>query len=159
MDMSFATQALASEWAAKNRKNLKPEVYDVPSAVEDWVAKLKLACARIDGYVDFDLGAYGSDHADRACLVPIVRTRLRQRFGQAAEDTHIVVVGDTPRDIACARAGGARAIAVATGNFTREQLEPHQPDVLLDDLSDTQTVQQVLLQYSKSRTHVPAPIV
>jgi adenosylhomocysteinase len=43
MDMSFATQALASEWAAKNRKNLKPEVYDVPSAVEDWVAKLKLA--------------------------------------------------------------------------------------------------------------------
>jgi phosphoglycolate phosphatase len=123
------------------------------------VAKLKLACARIDGYLDFDLGAYGSDHADRACLVPIVRTRLRQRFGQAAEDTHIVVVGDTPRDIACARAGGARAIAVATGNFTREQLEPHQPDVLLDDLSDTQAVQQVLLQYSKSRTHVPAPIV
>jgi adenosylhomocysteinase len=43
MDMSFATQALASEWAAKNRNNLEPEVYDVPSAVEDWVAKLKLA--------------------------------------------------------------------------------------------------------------------
>ena len=43
MDMSFATQALASEWAAKNRKRLKPQVYDVPSAVEDWVAKLKLA--------------------------------------------------------------------------------------------------------------------
>jgi adenosylhomocysteinase len=42
MDMSFATQALASEWAAKNRKNLKPQVYEVPSAVEDWVAKLKL---------------------------------------------------------------------------------------------------------------------
>jgi adenosylhomocysteinase len=43
MDMSFATQALASEWAAKNQKNLKPQVYEVPSAVEDWVAKLKLA--------------------------------------------------------------------------------------------------------------------
>jgi adenosylhomocysteinase len=43
MDMSFATQALASEWAAKNRKQLKPQVYEVPSAVEDWVAKLKLA--------------------------------------------------------------------------------------------------------------------
>jgi adenosylhomocysteinase len=42
MDMSFATQALASEWAAKNRKQLKPQVYDVPNAVEDWVAKLKL---------------------------------------------------------------------------------------------------------------------
>ncbi|HEV8343419.1 MAG TPA: adenosylhomocysteinase [Candidatus Binatia bacterium] len=43
MDMSFATQALASEWAVKNRGNLKPQVYDVSKAVEDWVASLKLA--------------------------------------------------------------------------------------------------------------------
>jgi adenosylhomocysteinase len=43
MDMSFATQALASEWAVKNRDRLTPQVYDVPQAVEDWVAKLKLA--------------------------------------------------------------------------------------------------------------------
>jgi len=43
MDMSFATQALASEWAAKNRKKLTPRVYEVPKAVENWVAKLKLA--------------------------------------------------------------------------------------------------------------------
>src|SRR5262245_3055914 len=42
MDMSFATQALASEWAVKNRKKLTPQVYDVPKAVEDWVAQLKL---------------------------------------------------------------------------------------------------------------------
>jgi len=42
MDMSFSTQALASEWAVKNRKKLKPQVYDVPKAVEDWVARLKL---------------------------------------------------------------------------------------------------------------------
>ena len=43
MDMSFATQALASEWAVKNRKKLTPRVYEVPKAVENWVAKLKLA--------------------------------------------------------------------------------------------------------------------
>jgi adenosylhomocysteinase len=43
MDMSFATQALASEWAVKNRKKLTPQVYDVPKAVEDWVASLKLS--------------------------------------------------------------------------------------------------------------------
>ena len=42
MDMSFSTQALASEWAVKNRKKLKPQVYDVPKTVEDWVARLKL---------------------------------------------------------------------------------------------------------------------
>jgi len=43
MDMSFATQALASEWAVKNRKKLKAEVYEVPNTVENWVADLKLA--------------------------------------------------------------------------------------------------------------------
>ena len=43
MDMSFATQALASEWAVKNRKNLEAQVYEVPSAVENWVADLKLS--------------------------------------------------------------------------------------------------------------------
>jgi adenosylhomocysteinase len=43
MDMSFATQALASEWAVKNRRKLKPQVYEVPKAVEDWVASLKLS--------------------------------------------------------------------------------------------------------------------
>jgi len=42
MDMSFATQSLATEWAVKNRKKLKPQVYDVPKMVEDWVARLKL---------------------------------------------------------------------------------------------------------------------
>jgi adenosylhomocysteinase len=42
MDMSFATQALASEWAVKNQKTLTPKVYNVPVAVENWVAKLKL---------------------------------------------------------------------------------------------------------------------
>ena len=43
MDMSFATQALASEWAVKNRKKLRPQVYNVPEAVENWVARLKLS--------------------------------------------------------------------------------------------------------------------
>ena len=43
MDMSFATQALASEWAVKNQKKLTPQVYEVPVAVENWVAKLKLS--------------------------------------------------------------------------------------------------------------------
>jgi adenosylhomocysteinase len=43
MDMSFATQALASEWAVKNRDNLTPKVYKVPVDVENWVAKLKLS--------------------------------------------------------------------------------------------------------------------
>jgi phosphoglycolate phosphatase len=110
------------------------------------VARLKLACAGLDQYLDFDLGAYGSDSADRDSLVPIVRQRLEQRLGNGASRAEIVVVGDTPRDIACARAGGARAVAVATGNFTKSELEVHRPDALLDDLSDTNAVVQTLLR-------------
>jgi phosphoglycolate phosphatase len=110
------------------------------------IARLKLTCAGLAEYVDFDLGAFGSDHHDRTCLVPITRQRLRDRLG--AQEANIVVVGDTPRDIACARAGGARAIAVATGNFSREVLAEHAPDVLLDDLRDTETVLATLLNAS-----------
>jgi len=48
-----------------------------------------------------------------------------------------VLVGDTPADIAAARLGGARVVAVATGRFDLSALEPHRPDALLGDLSDT----------------------
>ena len=88
----------------------------------------------------FHLGAYGSDHRDRTCLVPIVRQRLRTQLGQALAEADLVVVGDTPRDIACARAGGARVVAVATGDFSRAELEAHDPDVVFDDLRDTDAV-------------------
>ena len=109
------------------------------------VARLKLACAGLDQYVAFELGAYGSDHRDRDCLVPIVRERLQQQFGAEVAAADIVVVGDTPRDIACARAGGARVLAVATGNFSRAELEAHHPEVVFDDLHDTDAVVARLL--------------
>ncbi|MBV9169278.1 MAG: haloacid dehalogenase-like hydrolase [Chloroflexi bacterium] len=118
------------------------------------VARLKLACAGLDKYFAFELGAYGSDHADRTCLVPITRDRVRRATGLDAE--RVVVIGDTPRDIACARAGGARVVAVATGNYSREELEAHKPDAVLDDLIDTDAVESALLGYS---TEKQAPIV
>ncbi len=123
------------------------------------VARLKLASAGLDQYLDFDLGAYGSDNADRSSLVPIVRQRLQRRLGPDARQVDIVVVGDTPRDIACARAGGARAVAVATGKFTKHELEAHRPDVVLDDLTDIRAVVEALLQYSSSLEPRRAPIV
>jgi phosphoglycolate phosphatase len=109
------------------------------------IARLKLLCAGLDRFIAFELGAFGSDHADRTCLVPIVRDRVRDRLGQDMARADVVVVGDTPRDIACARAGGARVVAVATGGFSRADLEAHHPDAVLDDLSDTDAVIACLL--------------
>ena len=82
------------------------------------IARLKLGCAGLDQYVDFELGAFGSDHRDRTCLVPISRARVLAKTG--VEPDPVIVIGDTPRDVACARAGNAIAIAVATGFFTRD---------------------------------------
>jgi phosphoglycolate phosphatase-like HAD superfamily hydrolase len=109
------------------------------------IARLKLVCAGLDSYVDFELGAFGSDHRDRTCLVPLTRQRVSERLGADGSELDVVVIGDTPRDIACARAGNARAVAVATGGYTRDALEAHAPDVILDDLHDTEAVIAALL--------------
>ena len=81
------------------------------------IARLKLARAGIGDWFPEGQGAFGSDAEDRALLPPIARARAgdwpRERT---------VVIGDTPRDIACARADGLRVIAVATGPFAVEQL-------------------------------------
>jgi phosphoglycolate phosphatase len=85
----------------------------------------------------FSYGAFGDDNSDRNQLGPIAKQRaeaaLNTRF--AAHD--IVIIGDTPKDIACARAFGAVAIAVATGRYSLTDLSEHQPDHLVGDLADT----------------------
>lgn len=78
------------------------------------------------------LGAFGDDAADRNLLVPIAEAQARAA-GLDFEVT--VVIGDTPRDVACARAGGAVAVAVCTGWSSRSELQAAEPDLLLEDLS------------------------
>jgi phosphoglycolate phosphatase len=70
----------------------------------------------------FPFGAYGCDHADRNLLGPIALERAARHAGKAFLPDQTVVIGDTPKDIACARAMGAPCVAVATGRFTVEEL-------------------------------------
>jgi phosphoglycolate phosphatase len=83
------------------------------------VARLKLDRAGIGGYFAAGQGAFGSDSEDRNQLVPIARTRAAL---PAWPRERTVVIGDTPRDIACARADGVRVVAVGTGPFGVEAL-------------------------------------
>ena len=96
-------------------------------------ADIKLTAAGLAGY--FTVGAFGSDQEDRNRLVAVARGRARERWGDEFPGTRTVVVGDAEPDIRCARAGGARAVAVASGQTTRETLARLQPDVLLDSLA------------------------
>ncbi len=79
----------------------------------------------------FALGAFGDDSGIRNDLVPVAETRARDMGIQVSRT---IVIGDTPSDVACARAGGAIAVAVLTGWSSRSALEAAGPDLLLEDL-------------------------
>jgi phosphoglycolate phosphatase len=84
----------------------------------------------------FEFGAFADDHHDRNQLGSFARARAKEKHGREFSADEIDVIGDTPRDIACGKALGARTIAVATGSWSRPKLAQHDPDILIDDLSD-----------------------
>jgi phosphoglycolate phosphatase-like HAD superfamily hydrolase len=100
------------------------------------IARIKLDVFGLLPYLEPEAGAYGDDHYDRSRLVPIAAERAERHFGRPFHGPEIVIVGDTPNDIACGKANGTRTVAVATGPFSLAELQAHQPDAALNDLSD-----------------------
>jgi len=88
----------------------------------------------------FKCGAFGDDAPDRNGLLPKALAIVRTCGGPTVAAEHAVVIGDTPLDVACAAASGARSIAVATGNYGVDALRAAGADVVFEDLSDTQAV-------------------
>lgn len=88
----------------------------------------------------FEFGAFADDHHDRNRLGTVARARAKEKHGRQFSASEIDVIGDTPRDIACGKAFGARTIAVATGTWSRDKLAKYQPDFLIDDLSDVEGI-------------------
>jgi phosphoglycolate phosphatase-like HAD superfamily hydrolase len=86
----------------------------------------------------FRCGAYGDDSADRNALVPIALGRARRGGLPEISPDDILVIGDTPHDIACARAAGAVPVGVATGGFTVDELRATGAALVFADLSDTE---------------------
>lgn len=86
------------------------------------VARVKLRSAGVGGWFETGLGAFGSDSEDRAELPEIARRRAGRAAGAAHPRERTVVIGDTPRDVACARADGVRCLGVETGRFSAAEL-------------------------------------
>ncbi|MBV9998845.1 MAG: HAD family hydrolase [Verrucomicrobia bacterium] len=101
-------------------------------------ADLKLGAHGIKRF--FEFGAFGDDDFDRNNLGPIALERAQAWYKTRFSPEETYVIGDTPRDVACARAFGARAVAVATGQYSSEELAATQPDFLFADLSDVRKV-------------------
>ena len=99
-------------------------------------ADAKLRAVSIDP-TRFKVGAFGSDHELRPELPAIAHRRANEMMNLNLEGNAVVVIGDTPADIQCGRSLGARAIGVATGRYSTEQLAEHGAAAVFEDLSDT----------------------
>lgn len=93
----------------------------------------------------FRVGAYGSDHELRGELPAVAQRRAREELGLSFSGRDIVVIGDTPADLQCGVAIGCRAIGVATGMYSLDDLRAHRPAAVFKDLADTSTVVRAIL--------------
>ena len=90
----------------------------------------------------FLLGAFGHEHGDRNEIARLALRRAEARTGRAFEK--IFLIGDTPNDVRAAKTIGAKAVAVATGSFTRDELIATGADHVLDDLGDLAAMMRLL---------------
>jgi phosphoglycolate phosphatase-like HAD superfamily hydrolase len=97
------------------------------------------------GFSRFQVGAFGSDSENRDELPMIAAARAKALVGEHPECETLVIVGDTPADISCGKVVGARTIAVATGVYSRFQLEECCPDFLFDSLENTDLVWDAMI--------------
>ena len=106
-------------------------------------AALKVGAFGLERWLDFEVGAYGSDpHEERSELVAVARERAAAKYGEPAA---AVLIGDTPLDVRAAQDAGARAVAVATGFSDLDALRASRPDVLLPDLRDTSAAVEAIV--------------
>jgi phosphoglycolate phosphatase-like HAD superfamily hydrolase len=100
-------------------------------------AMLKLTSFGLDGFVDFDIGGYGSEAYPKGTLIRVARDRASARHQVTFGEDVTVYVADSPRDVDAARIGGARSLAVASGRASAAELRDAGADAVLPDLTDT----------------------
>jgi phosphoglycolate phosphatase-like HAD superfamily hydrolase len=133
---------------------LLPRLHRTPGVVQSVLtgnvaanAWLKLGAFGLDRWMELDVAATGTDHHDRTQLVPLAVQKAETRFGHRFDPPEEVwVIGDTPRDLECARAGGARCLLVATGRFTLDALRPLGAEEVLPDLSHVDRVVRIVTE-------------
>jgi phosphoglycolate phosphatase len=126
-----ATQAMAAV------AGLDGAVQSVLTGNSRPTAELKLRAFGLDGFVDFDIGGYGSEAYPKGTLLRVARQRAAEKHGVAFGEDATVYVADSPRDVDAARIGGARSLAVASGRASAAELRDAGADAVLPDLADT----------------------
>lgn len=111
-------------------------------------ASAEIKLAHFDLWRYFPWGAFADDAIERNDLLPVALARARADGLSGLDPADVIIVGDTPHDITCARSGGAKVVAVATGNYDLDQLRACEPDVLFADLADPSQFLSVLDRWS-----------
>ncbi|MCX8031071.1 MAG: HAD hydrolase-like protein [Thermodesulfovibrionales bacterium] len=109
-------------------------------------ARIKLSVFDFNKY--FPFGAFGSDDEDRNKLLPFATKRFQLLYGKEIDYSNCIIIGDTPRDIACAKPYGAYCLAVATGYYSVNELKEAGADEVMEDLSDTEKFLKILNRFS-----------
>lgn len=108
-------------------------------------AEIKLKTVGLWHYFENSPNAFGEISHNRHDLAFEAGRLFNKSYDFEFDSSQFIVIGDTPNDISCAREFGAKVIAVATGrNQSREKLLAHEPDFLLEDLSDTREALRIL---------------
>ena len=107
-------------------------------------ARAKLSAAGIDPE-RFRVNAFGSDHEHRPNLPAVAQRRAREVLGTEVAGERLIVIGDTPADIQCGESIGAKAIGVATGRFSTDELRAYNPYAVFESLRDTNAVMSAIL--------------
>lgn len=111
------------------------------------IAKQKLNSAKI--LKSFSFGAYGDMAIHRSELVNIARNSIQPVYGEMLHNQHFVIIGDSPRDILCARESGSKSIGVSTGSYNARDLESAGADLVVTSLNEIQTIVSFLFKNSK----------
>ncbi|KAA3657679.1 MAG: hydrolase [Calditrichaeota bacterium] len=106
-------------------------------------ARIKLDQFNLSGY--FSFGAFGDDNHDRNLLYNYAVKRFEKKTGKRPQNDQVWIIGDTPRDIACARPHNALSLAVATGEYSREQLSREAPHFIMDNFSNVDEFLNIVL--------------
>lgn len=108
------------------------------------IAITKLEVFQLAEFLDFEVGGYGSDGDTRRPLICQAWQRAEHKYRQTFQPDRVVIIGDTPLDMAAAHEVGVRAIGVATGSSTVDELTAAHADAVLPDLTDTAAVIQAI---------------
>ncbi len=97
-------------------------------------ATLKLKVADI--HHEFSFGVFGEFHKDRNILPQLALTSIKEMLEVEPDPNRFIIIGDTPRDIICAKSAGMKCVSVTTGKFTAEQLAEYNPDLIIESLTN-----------------------